>query len=156
MRGRARSLLKKDIFQKYSFQKKMMGITGVRGRARSLLQKDIFQKYSFQKNDGGSQVCVVEPDPSYSTSATTLSVGGLRSSLRQHFNPELNQKTSTIYEPLKIKKSPQATVFPEGEYKDWLVCQVTVTVVTAVVVNDLAAFHVNLYRICVSRLIFHI
>ena len=32
------------------------------------------------------QVCVVEPDPSYSTSATTLSVGGLRQqfSLREN------------------------------------------------------------------------
>ena len=42
-----------------------------------------FQKLFFKMNieQPKVQVCVVEPDPSYSTSATTLSVGGLRSFL---------------------------------------------------------------------------
>jgi len=39
-----------------------------------------------RKTNGQLKVCVVEPDPSYSTSATTLSVGGLRQqfSLREN------------------------------------------------------------------------
>ena len=42
------------------------------------------QRWKFIEG-GNFQVCVVEPDPSYSTSATTLSVGGLRSSLCQNY-----------------------------------------------------------------------